>query len=179
MNNLKISGKEFRLFIPAEKIDKEIKSMAQQMNKDLKGKKPIFLSVLNGAFMFTSDLLKNITVEDSEVSFIKLASYDGMHSSGKVTEVIGLNIDIKDRCLVIVEDLLDSGRSMSYLMEVLKAQHPSEIKLAVMFYKPNALKFNVRMDYKAILLENDFVVGRGLDYNGIGRNYPDLYIINE
>ena len=179
MDKLKVSGKEFRLFIPAEKIDKEIKSIAEQMNKDLVGKKPIFLSVLNGAFMFTSDLLKNITVEDSEVSFIKLASYEGMHSSGKVSEVIGLNIDIENRCLVILEDMLDSGRSMSYLLDILKSKNPSEIKLAVMFYKPNALKFNVHMDYKAIALENDFVLGRGLDYNGIGRNYPDLYIINE
>lgn len=122
MDKLKVSGKEFRLFIPAEKIDKEIKSIAEQMNKDLVGKKPIFLSVLNGAFMFTSDLLKNITIEDSEVSFIKLASYEGMHSSGKVSEVIGLNIDIENRCLVILEDMLDSGRSMSYLLDILKSK---------------------------------------------------------
>lgn len=179
MKNVKLHDKEFNLFIKAADIDKAIENMATQINNDLNNEKPLFLSILNGSFMFTSDLLKQITIPGTEVSFVKLASYAGVNSTGKVKELIGLNQDITGKTVVILEDMIDSGQSMSYMIGLLKAKNPRQILLAAMLYKPKALTCEVKVDYCGIELENDFVVGRGLDYDGLGRNYPDLYILSE
>ncbi len=178
MKNITLLDKEFRPLIEAEKIDLAISNMAVSMNKDLDGEAPLFLSILNGSFMFTSDLIKQITIPGTQISFIKVASYSGTNSTGEVKELIGLKEDIQGRTIVILEDIIDSGRSMTHLLEYLHSKNPRKIVVATLFYKPKAAVFKVPIDYIGITLENDFIVGRGLDYEGLGRNFPDLYILN-
>lgn len=178
MDNLRLHDKEFRLFIESSKIDDAIHRMANSMNEDLKNEQPLFLSVLNGSFMFTSDLIKQITIPKTEISFVKIASYAGICSSGSIQELIGLEEDIEGRTIVILEDIIDSGRSMTHLLEYLHAKGVKRIVVATLFHKPKAALHRIDIDYCGIILENDFVVGRGLDYNGLGRNYPNLYILN-
>lgn len=178
MENITLNDKEFRLFIPAVRIDQVIAEMASRINQDLKHASPLFLSILNGSFMFTSDLIKQITIPGTQISFVRVASYTGIHSSGEVKELIGLREDIAGRTVVILEDIIDSGRSMTHLLEYLKGKNPGRIIVATLFHKPKAAEYQIPIDYCGIELENDFVVGRGLDYDGLGRNYPDLYILN-
>lgn len=178
MKNITLYDKEFRPFIKAADIDLVINRMACQLNEDLQNDSPLFLSILNGSFMFTSDLIKQITIPGTQISFVKVASYNGTNSSGEVKELIGLKEDICGRTVVILEDIIDSGRSMKHLLEYLKSKNPAKIVVATLFYKPKAIVCPVPIDYSGIELENDFVVGRGLDYDGLGRNYPDLYILN-
>ena len=178
MENITLHHKEFRPFIKAIEIDEAITNMAVQMNQDLKDEKPLFLCILNGSFMFASDLIKQITIPETQISFIKIASYSGTHSSGQIKELIGLNEDMTNRTIVVLEDIIDSGKSMSYLLEYLKHKNPKKIIIATLFYKPKAIVYPVPLHYCGIELENDFIVGRGLDYNGLGRNYPDLYVLN-
>ncbi len=177
MKNITLLDKEFRPLIEAEKIDQTISNMAARMNRDLDGEAPLFLSILNGSFMFTSDLIKQITIPGTQISFIKVASYSGTNSTGEVKELIGLKEDIQGRTIVILEDIIDSGRSMTHLLEYLHRKKPRKIVVATLFYKPKAAIFKVPIDYIGITLENDFIVGRGLDYEGLGRNFPDLYIL--
>ena len=178
MKNITLLDKEFRPLIEAEKIDLAISNMAASMNKDFDGEAPLFLSILNGSFMFTSDLIKQITIPGTQISFIKVASYSGTNSTGEVKELIGLKEDIQGRTIIILEDIIDSGRSMTHLLEYLHSKNPRKIVVATLFYKPKAAVFKVPIDYIGITLENDFIVGRGLDYEGLGRNFPDLYILN-
>lgn len=177
MENIRLHDKEFCHFISAEKIDQVIAEMATRINKDLQDEAPLFLSILNGSFMFTSDLIKQITIPGTQISFIKVASYAGTCSSGEVKELIGLKEEIKGRTVVILEDIIDSGRSMSHLLNYLHAKSPRQVLVATLFHKPKAAVCKVPIHYSGIILENDFVVGRGLDYDGLGRNYPDLYIL--
>ncbi|MCB6972488.1 MULTISPECIES: phosphoribosyltransferase [Butyricimonas] len=177
MKTIRLHDRDFRLLIGAEEIEQAIDRVARQMNKDLAGESPLFIGVLNGAFMFVSDLLKKITVEGTEISFVKIASYDGLASSGNVQNLIGLKEDIAGRTVVILEDMVDSGESMVYLKRMLEERNPKQVKIAAMFYKPGALRYDLTLDYTCIALGNDFVVGRGLDYDGLGRNLPDLYTI--
>ena len=177
MKTIRLHDRDFRLLIGAEEIEQAIDRVARQMNKDLAGESPLFIGVLNGAFMFVSDLLKKITVEGTEISFVKIASYDGLDSSGNVQNLIGLKEDIAGRTVVILEDMVDSGESMVYLKRMLEERNPKQVKIAAMFYKPGALRYDLTLDYTCIALGNDFVVGRGLDYDGLGRNLPDLYTI--
>ena len=179
MGNITLHDKEFRPYIPAAEIDRVIAEMAERMNRDLQDARPLFVSVLNGSFMFTSDLLKHITIPGTEISFVKMASYEGTTSSGKVSELIGLREDITGRTVVILEDVIDSGQSMAHLLSALQEQAPARIVVATLFHKPDAARCHVPVDYAGITLGNDFIVGRGLDYNGLGRNFPDLYIINQ
>lgn len=179
MKKVKLLDKEFVKFIEASAIDKAIEKIAVQINHDLKDERPLFLSILNGSFMFTSDLLKLITAPGTEVCFMKIASYSGTSSTGSIKELIGLNKDITGRTVVILEDIIDSGKSMAHLIETLKQKNPGQIKVATMFFKPKALVCPVQIDYCGMELENDFIVGRGLDYDGLGRNFPDLYILSE
>lgn len=177
MENIILHDKEFRPFIKAAEIDSVIEKMALQMNNDLKDTRPLFLSILNGSFMFTSDLIKQITIPGTAISFVKVASYSGTSSSGEVKELIGLKEDIEGKTVVILEDIIDSGKSMTHLLHYLKSKNPARVVVATLFFKPKALVCPVGIDYCGIELENDFVVGRGLDYDGLGRNYPDLYIL--
>ena len=175
MKRIKLHDKEFVLAIDAGTIEREIARVAEEINRDLAGERPLFLGVLNGAFMFVSDLLKSVTVEGTEVSFVKVASYAGTSSTGQVKDLIGLNEDVTGRTVVIVEDMVDSGRSIVHLKKMLEERHAGKIVVSAMFYKPKAIVQELTLDYTCIALENDFVVGRGLDYDGLGRNLPDLY----
>lgn len=176
MKSVKIKDKEFELFLTQETIAKAIDDIAEKMTKDLDGKDPLFICVLNGSFMFASELMKRISIP-SEVSFVKMSSYRGINSSGKIKEIYGLEEDIKGRTVVVVEDIVDTGYTMSLMLEQLEADQPSDIKVATLLLKPDALKTKVQLDYVALEIPSDFIVGYGLDYDGYGRNLPDIYKI--
>ena len=179
MESIQIKDKKFAISITEEDILKEVDRVAEEINRDLKDKNPLFLSVLNGSFMFTADLMKRITIP-CEISFVKLASYQGISSTGKITEVIGVNEDISGRCVVIVEDIVDTGLTMQRLLETLGTRNPKEIHIASLLVKPEKLQVPLNIKYAAMNIPNDFIVGYGLDYDGLGRNYKDIYtVINE
>jgi len=176
MDQIRVKDKDFKLFLSAETIQEHIRKVAATISSDLEGKDPLFLAVLNGSFMFASDLMKNVTIP-SQISFIKLASYEGMESGGKVREVFGLTEKIEGRTIVIVEDIVDSGRTMTQLLSSLNTRNPKEIKIATFLYKPDALQCELDLDYVVFEVPNDFVVGYGLDYDGYGRNLGAVYTL--
>mgnify|MGYP001751312292 FL=1 len=178
MSVIQIKDKRFKTFIPEEKIMKEVARVADEINRDLSGTNPLFISVLNGSFMFTADLMKHLTMP-CEVSFVKLASYEGTSSTGKVKELVGLGDDITGRTVVIVEDIVDTGLTMKQLVETLRARGPKDIKIATLLVKPDKLKVELDINYVAMNIPNDFIVGYGLDYDGLGRNYRDIYTVIE
>ncbi len=169
-----IKDKQFELFIEEEVIVEGIKRVAERMNVELAGKNPIFLAVLNGAFMFAGELMKEVSIP-SEITFVRLASYQGTSSTDRVQEVLGLNESIRGRTVVIVEDIVDSGNTMVSLLQELGKHEPEEVKIATLLFKPAALKQKLHLDYVALEIPNDFIVGYGLDYDGYGRNLKDIY----
>jgi len=171
-----LKDKQFKPYITQQKIAAAVKSLSDAINKDLKEEFPIFLAVLNGSFMFAADLLKEITIP-CEISFIKLASYSGMSSSGNVTELIGLTENINGRTVVIIEDIVDSGITLERLTEVLKDKNVKQIKVATILFKPDSYKKNYKLDYVGFNIPNDFVVGYGLDYEGLGRNLKEIHVL--
>lgn len=173
-----VADKQFELFITSEQIQKTIQSMAQQINRDLAGKDPLFLVILNGAFMFAADLLKLINTP-CHISFVKLASYAGTTSTEKVQELIGINEDLKGRLIVVVEDIIDTGITMDLILNRLHNLGAAEIRIAALLFKPRAFLRSFSIDYIGMEIPNDFIIGYGLDYNGYGRNYPDIYRIVE
>lgn len=173
---IKVKDKFFSPFITAAEIDAAIEKMAAQMNINYKDKRPLFLSVLNGSFLFTADLLRKITV-DCEVSFIKLSSYSGTQSTGVVNSLIGLNEDVTGREIIILEDIVDTGHTIVKLVDLLKEKNPSSIKVATLLYKPEAYKMDVPIDYVGLSVGNDFLIGYGLDYDGAARNLKEIYKI--
>ena len=178
MSVIQIKDKRFKTFIPEEQIMKEVARVADEINRDLSGTNPLFISVLNGSFMFTADLMKHLTMP-CEVSFVKLASYEGTSSTGKVKALVGLGDDITGRTVVIVEDIVDTGLTMKQLVETLRARGPKDIKIATLLVKPDKLKVELDINYVAMNIPNDFIVGYGLDYDGLGRNYRDIYTVIE
>lgn len=178
METVQIKDKLFSISIPREDIQREVIRVAGEINRDLKDKNPLFLSVLNGSFMFSADLMKHITIP-CQISFIKLASYEGTASTGKITEVLGLSESVQGRMVVIVEDIVDTGLTMQRLLQTLGTRHPEEIRIATLLVKPEKLKVKLDIDYVAMRIPNDFIVGYGLDYDGYGRNYPDIYTVVE
>ncbi len=176
MDTVQIKDKKFTISIRQEEIQKEVTRVANEINRDLKGKNPLFLSVLNGSFMFTADLMKQINIS-CEISFVKLASYQGVSSTGVIKEVIGISEDLTDRTVVIVEDIVDTGLTMQRLLDTLGTRNPKEIHIASLLLKPDKLKVNLNIEYIAMKIPNDFIVGYGLDYDGFGRNYPDIYTV--
>jgi len=177
--SIKLHDRTFELSIPAADIDKVIAEMGARMNKDLEGKNPLFLCVLNGSFMFASDLMKEITVQGTEISFVKLTSYAGTESVGTVRELIGLTENLEGRTVVILEDIVDTGITMHSTKATLSKMNPDQILIASLFFKPESLQRELTIDYIGMEIPNDFIVGRGLDYDGLGRNYPDLYTVSE
>lgn len=178
MSIIKILDKQFETFIQYSEILAAIDKMAVKINSDLKDKTPIFLVILNGSFMFAADLMKKIEFP-CELSFIKLASYEGTRSTEKVKELIGFNEDIKGRTIVIVEDIIDSGLTLAGVTKQLTNMGVEDIKIATLLYKPAAFKENYKIDYIGIEIPNEFIVGYGLDYNQQGRNLKDIYKIVE
>lgn len=172
-----IKDKQFDLFIEQEVIEQEIKRIAQQINADLADRNPIFLAVLNGAFMFAAELMKEVSIP-SEITFVRLASYQGTTSTSQVKEVLGLNEDIEGRTVVIVEDIVDSGATMASLLDQLAPLKPQEVKIATLLFKSAALKKKIHLDYVVLEIPNDFIVGYGLDYDGYGRNLKDIYKVH-
>ena len=180
MKQVKIHDKTFELFLPYEKIRATVEKMAEQMNKDLAGKNPLFICILNGSFMFAAELFKRIDFVDSEISFVKLASYQGEKSTGSVKQLIGLNEKIEGRTVVVLEDIVDSGITIDNIQEQLKKLKPKKVFVATLLLKPDALQKEVHLDYIGLEIPNDFIVGYGLDYDGHGRNLLDIYsVINK
>ena len=178
MKEVRILDKDFELFIEADVIQESIKRLAMDINKDLEGKDPIFIAILNGSFMFAGDLMKHVTVP-SEITFVRIASYRGMASTKNMKEVLGLNESIKNRTIVIVEDIVDTGNTIEMLINQFKMHDPKEIKIATLLFKPKALVKDIKPDYVALEIPNDFIVGFGLDYDGFGRNLQDIYKIKQ
>lgn len=178
MDNVVVKDQLFKVTISDKQIAKEVDRVAQEMNTKLAGKNPLFIVVLNGAFMFCADLMKKITIP-CQISFVKLASYEGVSSTGVVKEVIGLNEDISDRTIVIIEDIIDTGLTMERLLETLGTRSPKEIQIASLLVKPEKLKVKLNIDYVAFEIPNDFILGYGLDYDGYARNLPHIYTLVE
>jgi hypoxanthine phosphoribosyltransferase len=178
MNTIQIKDKKFAVSISEKEIQEQVTRVADEINRDLVGKNPLFLSVLNGSFMFTADLMKRVNIP-CEISFVKLASYQGVSSTGVIKEVIGVNEDLTDRTIVIVEDIVDTGLTMQRLIETLGTRAPKEIRIATLLVKPGKLKVDLDIKYVAFKIPNDFIVGYGLDYDGYGRNYPEIYTVVE
>ena len=176
MSIVKIKDLTFKTFIPESEIQQRVKAVAEKINKDLDGKNPLLLAVLNGSFVFAADLIRNITIP-CEISFVKLASYQGTTSTGKIKEVIGLNEDLTGRTVVIVEDIVDTGFTMKRMIETLGTRHPASIHICSLLVKPDKPQVPSNIEYAAIEIPNDFIVGYGLDYDQQGRQLRDIYTI--
>jgi hypoxanthine phosphoribosyltransferase len=166
----------FEKFIDRDEIDAAVQKVADGINHDFKGKNPLLLAILNGAFIFASDLMRKITIP-CEISFVKFASYTGTETTTRVKELIGISEDLQDRYIIIVEDIVDSGITMEKLLGDMKKTSPAGVKVACLFFKPDAFLKDFKIDYVGLSIPNDFIVGYGLDYDGYGRNLPDIYKI--
>ena len=178
MSVVTIKDKTFKTFIPEAEILERVKAVAEKINTDLAGKNPLLLAVLNGSFMFAADLMRYITIP-CEISFVKLASYQGIASTGEIKEVIGLNEDITDRSVVIVEDIIDTGATMKRMIETLGTRRPASMDICTLLLKPGKLQVPLNIKYIAMEIPNDFIVGYGLDYDQQGRNLRDIYTLVE
>jgi len=176
MNTIQIKDKRFIISIPEVEILKAVREVGEAINRDLANKNPLFICVLNGAFMFAGDLMKTVNVP-CEITFIKLSSYDGLYTTGSVKEIIGLNESVVGRNIVVVEDIVDTGITMERILSSLRAKGANEIKVATFLQKPDALQRDIQVDYVAMKIPNDFIVGYGLDYDGYGRNLKDIYTV--
>lgn len=175
-STIQLHDKAFRPYISAEKIQGVISSLANKVNEDYHEKTPLFVGVLNGSFLFAADLIREFD-GDCEVSFIKMASYDGTQTTGVVNELIGLKEDIQGRHVIILEDIVDTGNTLEKIYDLLNARQPASLRIATLLFKPKAYQKNIPVDYVAMEVGNEFLVGYGLDYDGLGRNLKDIYII--
>ena len=164
--------------IPASEIDQAVSRVAEQLDERYKGHTPIFLGVLSGSFLFLSDLVRKISF-DSQLAFVKISSYEGTESTGEVKQQLGIDFDIEGRDIIIVEDIVETGNSMNYLLDYLKAKNPASISICTLFFKPEKFLYKYDIDYTALSIGNEFIVGYGLDYNQLGRNLKDIYVIDE
>jgi hypoxanthine phosphoribosyltransferase len=178
MKQVKLKDKEFKVSIPAEKIQDVIAKMAKEINKDYSNKNiPLFISILNGSFMFTADLFKHIDFV-CEVTFLKLTSYKGASSTGSVRQLIGVNESIEGRDVIVLEDIVDTGITIEQILGQLKSFEPASVKIASLLFKPEAYQKSLKIDYIGMEIPNDFIVGYGLDYDGLGRNLADIYTLS-
>lgn len=176
---IRLHDKTFEVMIPAERIDGAVSAVAEQINRDYADKpNPLFVGVLNGSFMFMSDLMKKIEF-DCELSFVKIASYSGVQSSGDVKELIGLHNDIEGRHVVIVEDIVDTGNSIEHMVRMLERYKPASVEVCTLFFKPASYSKTLPIRYRALEIGNEFIVGYGLDYNQLGRNLKDVYVVKD
>ena len=178
MSIIKVHDKEFTPYLTSREIADQVSRIASEINTDYKDKKPLFIAILNGAFIFAADLFKQIDIE-AEIAFIKLASYKGVKSSGKVITAIGLDADLYGRDVIIVEDIVDTGRTLSQFLPQLDHHHPASLKIAALLHKPDAMVHPINIDYLGFTIPNKFVLGYGLDYDGLGRNIKEIYQLVE
>jgi hypoxanthine phosphoribosyltransferase len=176
MKEIRVLDKQFREFIPERDIKERIVKMADEINKVYAGKEVVFLGILNGAFLFAADLIRNIDLK-ARISFVKLASYKGTDSSGRIKELIGWNEDIRNKYVIVVEDIVDTGNTLERIVDELVIRKPSGVKIATLLLKPDAYKKDIPIDYIGFKIPNGFVIGYGLDYNGYGRNLPSIYML--
>jgi hypoxanthine phosphoribosyltransferase len=174
MNTIRVHDKSFEIYLSESTILQRVKEMAAAISKDYEGRRPLFIAILNGSFMFASDLFKQLTI-DAELCFIKLASYKGMKSSGNVITSIGLDDDLFGKDVIIVEDIVDTGKTLHNFLPKLDHQQPKSMKIATLLHKPEATEFPLQLDYIGFGIPNKFVVGYGLDYDGLGRNLKEIY----
>jgi hypoxanthine phosphoribosyltransferase len=174
MSTIKVHDKTFDIFLSDAAIQERVKNIAETINKEYQGKRPLFIAILNGSFMFAADLFKHLTI-DTEISFIKLASYKGMKSTGNVITSIGLDVDLFGKDVIIIEDIVDTGKTLYNFLPKLKHQHPASLTIAALLHKPEATKFPLTLDYVGFSIPDKFVVGYGLDYDGMGRNLREIY----
>ena len=175
---VQLKDKEFEVYISHQDLSVRIQALASQINQQYEGRCPLFVAILNGAFMFAAHLLQHVSIP-CEITFIKVASYEALHSTGKITELLGLKEDISGRDVIILEDIVDSGLTMEGIVSSIKSQNPRSIQVATLLFKPQALKAAVELHYVGFEIPNAFVVGFGLDYDGLGRNLQDLYVLKE
>lgn len=175
---IQVKDKKFEISIPSEILQQKIAALADVLNKDYAGKSPILLGILNGSFIFAADLVRLLTFPH-EIHFGKFSSYEGMGTTGKVKELIGINADLQDRDVIIVEDIVDTGITMSNLVPQIKAKGARSVEICTLLMKPEKLQVSLDVKYCAIEIDNLFVLGYGLDYDGLGRNYKDLYVVCE
>lgn len=168
----------FETSIPEAEIKSRVKALAEQISRDMEGRNPLLLAVLNGSFIFAADLMREMTIP-CEISFVKLASYEGTTSTGKIKEVIGINEDLTNRTVIIVEDIVESGLTMKRMIESLGTRNPESVHICTLLLKPERLKTQLDIEYVAFNIPNDFILGYGLDYDQQGRNLKDIYTIKE
>jgi len=178
MPPIKLHDKTFDTYLSEKEIQEKIQIIAEQINHDYAGRQPLFIAILNGSFMFAADLFKRLTI-DAEICFIKLASYRGMKSSGNVITAIGLDQDLFGREVIIVEDIVDTGKTLNEFLPKLDHQQPKSLKIVALLHKPEATQFQLKIDYLGFSIPNKFVVGYGLDYDGLGRNLKEIYQLAE
>ncbi|MEO6541512.1 MAG: hypoxanthine phosphoribosyltransferase [Ferruginibacter sp.] len=175
---IQVLDKKFQPYIKAEQIQQQIDTLSNQINTDYAGKKPLFIAILNGSFMFAADLFKGLTI-DAEICFIKLASYKGTKSTGNVITSIGLDLPLQDRHVIIIEDIVDTGKTLHEFLPQLMNQQPASLKIAALLHKPEALVYPLAIDYLGFNVPNKFLLGYGLDYDGLGRNLKEIYQLVE
>ena len=175
-NTIQVKDKRFAVSISEAEIREEVKRVADEINRDYAGQNPIFLAVLNGSFIFAADLLREVTLP-CEISFVRLASYQGVSTTGEIREIMGLSTDITGRPVIIVEDIVDTGLTMAHMLETLKPHNPSSIDICTLLLKPGKLQVDLDVRYCCKRIPDDFVVGYGLDYDGFGRNTKDIYTL--
>lgn len=178
MGIVKIKDKTFKTSIPEAEIKARVKMLAETISRDMEGKNPLFLAVLNGSFIFAADLMREMTIP-CEISFVKLASYQGTTSTGKIKEVIGINEDLSGRTIIIVEDIVDTGQTMKRMLETLGTRNPASIHICTLFVKPEKLTVDLNIEYAAFSIPNDFILGYGLDYDQQGRHLKEIYTLAE
>lgn len=173
---IRVKDKTFAVSIPREQIEKEVKRVAAEISRDYEGREPVFLAVLNGSFIFAADLMREVDLP-CEISFVRLASYQGVTTTGEIREIMGLSIDITGRPVIIVEDIVDTGLTMAHMLETLQKHNPASVDICTLLLKPGKLQVNLDIRYCAMQIPNDFIVGYGLDYDGYGRNTKDIYTL--
>lgn len=173
-----VHDKTFVPFIAKERLEERIKELARQIDKDYNGLRPLFVAVLNGSFIFAADLFRSLTIE-AEISFIKLASYKGTSSTGNVVTAIGMEENLHNRHVVLLEDIVDTGKTLNSFIPEILSRHPASFKIAALLCKPDALQYEITTDYCGFEIADKFVLGYGLDYDGLGRNLPELYELVE
>ncbi|MDA3819419.1 MAG: hypoxanthine phosphoribosyltransferase [Candidatus Delongbacteria bacterium] len=176
MENIQILDKSFKIYLTEKDITNRVAELAHQINVTHKGEEIVVVGILNGCFMFASDLFKQLDLQ-CRISFLKLASYQGTQSTGKIRQLIGLNEDIKEKTVIILEDIIDTGITMEHIINQLNAYNPSDIKIATLLFKPEAFQKDFPIDYTGFEIPDKFIVGYGLDYNGLGRNLRQIYQI--